>query len=89
VVDLALLLLAVELAALAGWRRATGRGPAVSDLLANAAAGAGVLLALRAALTGAGWPWVAAGLSASLVAHLFDLARRGSTTPASTGQGSL
>jgi hypothetical protein len=76
VVDLALVVLAVEVLALHGWRRATGRGPALIDLLANAAAGACLLLALRAALTGAGWTWVAAALCASLVAHLFDLVRR-------------
>jgi O-antigen/teichoic acid export membrane protein len=46
------------------------------DLLANAAAGACLLLALRAALTGAGWAWVAAALCAALIAHLFDLVRR-------------
>jgi hypothetical protein len=76
VIDLALFVLAAEVVAL-GWRhRATGRGPDVIDLLANAAAGACLLLALRAALTGADWPWVAAALCGSLVAHLADLARR-------------
>lgn len=35
-----------------------------------------LLLALRAALAGAAWPWVPAALLASLVAHLFDLRRR-------------
>jgi hypothetical protein len=76
VIDLALFVLAAEVIALGWWQRATGHGPDVVDLLANAAAGACLLLALRAALTGAGWPWVAAALCASLVAHLVDLARR-------------
>lgn len=76
VVDLALFVLAAEVIALGWWHRATGHGPDLIDLLANAAAGASLLLALRAALTGMDWPWVAAALSASLVAHLFDLKRR-------------
>jgi hypothetical protein len=75
-VDVALVVLAVEIFVLGWWRRATGRGPALVDLLANAAAGACLLLALRAALTGAGWAWVAAALCAALIAHLFDLVRR-------------
>lgn len=37
--------------------------------------GALMVVALRAALTGAGWPWVAAALALSLPAHLADLAR--------------
>ena len=37
--------------------------------------GALMVLALRAALTGADWPWVALALAASLPAHLADLAR--------------
>ncbi|MBV8971892.1 MAG: hypothetical protein JO290_06325 [Sphingomonadaceae bacterium] len=36
-----------------------------------------ILLALRAALTGAGWSVVAAWLAASFPAHLADLRRRG------------
>lgn len=39
--------------------------------------GALILLAVRAALTGAGWPWVALALAASFPAHLADLRRRG------------
>lgn len=39
--------------------------------------GALILLAVRAALTGAGWPWVALALAASFPAHLADLHRRG------------
>ncbi len=36
-----------------------------------------ILLAVRAALTGAGWPWVALALAASFPAHLADVRRRG------------
>lgn len=39
--------------------------------------GALMILALRAALTGAAWPWVAAPLALSFPVHLADLRRRG------------
>ncbi len=39
--------------------------------------GALMMLALRAALTGAGWMWVAVWLALSLPAHLEDVRRRG------------
>ncbi len=39
--------------------------------------GALILLAVRAALTGAAWQWVALALAASFPAHLADLRRRG------------
>jgi len=38
--------------------------------------GAGVMLALRAALAQSAWPWVPLALAFALVAHLFDLAGR-------------
>lgn len=38
--------------------------------------GALMMLALRAALTGATWPWIALPLAASFPLHLADLARR-------------
>lgn len=39
-------------------------------------AGAGLLLALRAGVTGAAWYWVSAGLLLALCAHLCDLRGR-------------
>ena len=51
------------------------RGPVLNRVLALAP-GACLLLALRAALTGAGWPWVALALAASFPFHLADLFRR-------------
>ncbi|WP_010218336.1 hypothetical protein [Sphingomonas sp. PAMC 26621] len=39
--------------------------------------GALMMLALRAALTGAAWWWIALALAASFPAHLADLMRRG------------
>jgi hypothetical protein len=44
-----------------------------SSLIATLFAGASLLLALRGALTGSSWEWVAAWLTAGLVAHLNDL----------------
>jgi len=73
IVDLILLLVVLEALGLAWWLR--GRG-GILPLLPNLAAGACLLLALRAALVGAGWPWIAAPLAASLAAHLADLGTR-------------
>ena len=79
-VDLVLLLTALEAAALTLYHRRTGRGIAPGALLPNLAAGACLLLALRAALRaalgGAGWPPIALALLGSLLAHLLDLRRR-------------
>ncbi|WP_226896051.1 hypothetical protein [Polymorphobacter sp. PAMC 29334] len=52
------------------------RGHAATIILAFLP-GALILLAVRAALTGAGWQWVALALAASFPAHLADLRRRG------------
>ena len=71
-VDVVLAVMLVEMALLIG----RGRRPAATVALAFAP-GVLILLALRAALTGAGWPWVAAALAASFPAHLADLRRRG------------
>ena len=47
-----------------------------APLLAGLAAGAGLMLAVRAALAGAPWFWIAAALGAALAAHLGELALR-------------
>jgi hypothetical protein len=47
-----------------------------ADIAFSLLAGAGLLLALRAALTASGWTSIAAYLGLALVAHLADLARR-------------
>ena len=75
-IDLILGLVVLEALALAAWRQMSGRGLQTWDLIGNLAAGACLLLALRAALTGQGWTWIAFWLAASLPAHLFDLRRR-------------
>jgi sugar phosphate permease len=76
VVDIALALMVLEAAALWAYRRARGSTFAMADVAWNLAAGAALLLALRAALTGADWPWIALPLTAALVAHIGDFRRR-------------
>ncbi len=75
-VDLVLALMVVEAALLAWHRRRSGRGVPVAELLAFLLAGACLLLALRAALVGASWVWVAAALAGAGAAHLADLRLR-------------
>lgn len=76
IVDLILVLMALEallFCALAMVRR--DRIP-LAGLLFNLSAGACLLLALRAVLTGAGWTVAGVWLTAALVAHVGDLVRR-------------
>jgi hypothetical protein len=73
-VDFALVFTSAEYVFIA-WRR-QWRPKAMIDLLFALAPGVCLMLALRAALSGAGAPWVLAFLSASLPLHLADLARR-------------
>jgi hypothetical protein len=76
IVDVALAVIAVEVVALATLRRALGRGPSVAAILWNAAAGASMLLALRAGLTGAGWTWTAGFFALALATHVVDVSLR-------------
>jgi len=76
IVDIAIMLMLAETGAIWLYRRARGPILAVSDLAWNVAAGASLLLALRAALTGAGWIWIAGFLTAALIAHVGDVRRR-------------
>jgi hypothetical protein len=63
--------------ALLCWRWGSrDRAGAALDAFCTLAPGACLLLALRAALTGSGWVWVAAFLTLSLPIHIADLARR-------------
>ena len=74
VIDPILLLVILEVLWYVAYRR---RGGAVrGGLLPTLAAGACLLLALRVALAGAAWQWIALCLMAGLVAHLFDLTSR-------------
>ncbi|WP_237213423.1 hypothetical protein [Falsiroseomonas oryziterrae] len=76
VADLILLVLAVEAALLLAWRRRTGHGPSPRAVLALVLPGVALVIALRFALTGAWWGWIALVLLAAFAAHLFDLATR-------------
>ncbi|QJE74749.1 hypothetical protein HHL28_02460 [Aerophototrophica crusticola] len=76
IVDIAIALALLEGLGVALYRWRTGRGPALRPFLVNLAAGLCLMLALRAALVGAGWGWVAAALVGSLLAHGADLAWR-------------
>ncbi len=73
-VDLVLLVIVVEFAILN--LRGVGRRGDVMDRVLALAPGVCMLLALRAALTGAAWPWIAGPLAVSFPFHLADLARR-------------
>ncbi|GLS44431.1 hypothetical protein [Methylobacterium brachythecii] len=73
IVDLILGFVALETGALLVWRWRRGRGPSPIALVGTIAAGAFLMIALRAALTGAHWTVIAGCLAASLVAHLADL----------------
>lgn len=76
VVDLLLLLLALEALLFIAWHRRTGRGIAPVEVLGFLAAGACLMLALRAALTDAGWQMVGLWLALGGVAQAYDLWRR-------------
>jgi hypothetical protein len=75
-VDLILLLVALQTTVLVLYWRHTGGGIAPADLLPNVIAGACLLLTLRLALGGAGWMACCASLAAAGLAHLADLKRR-------------
>ena len=76
VVDLILLLVAAEGVALWVWHRRSGRGPSGLALIPNLVSGASLMLALRFALTGSSWIWIAVMMLCSLVAHGFDVMNR-------------
>ena len=75
-VEAVLALTVVEGLALSAYHRHTGRGVTPRDFAANLVSGMFLLLALREALVGAWWGWVAACLAGALAAHLTDLRRR-------------
>jgi hypothetical protein len=74
-VDIVLLVIAIEFIVLVSLRRGR-RKRAAADLFFALAPGALLLLALRAALVGADWPWIALLIAASFPFHLIDLMRR-------------
>jgi hypothetical protein len=76
IIDIVFLLVAVEIVLALAWRRRTGRGMGLSDLVLMLFPGVCLLAALRAALVGQAYGWIAAWLLVSLAAHLNDLVRR-------------
>lgn len=73
-VDAILLFMVAEVAAVVVFGRRARL--ALRDIAASLVAGALLLLALRAALTGAGAHWILLCLALALLAHLADLAAR-------------
>ena len=73
VADLVLACMAIEALLLTWHCRRTGRQDALPALLCNLAAGAFLALALRAALIGGSWPWIAGNLTGALLAHVLGL----------------
>ncbi|MBK1693060.1 hypothetical protein CKO33_12960 [Ectothiorhodospira mobilis] len=75
-VDLILVLMALEGGWLMGYHHRTGRGLSIPAVLALLLPGAALLLALRVALTGGAWIWIAFWLIVSLAIHFLDLRNR-------------
>ena len=75
-IDWILALVALEGAAVLGWRALSGRGPQPLSFLSNLVAGAFLLVALRGAVSGASGGWIAACMFAGCLAHFVDLTAR-------------
>ncbi len=76
IIDLVLGLVVFEAIVLLLYRKRTMQGIAAPDLLIGLAPGACLMLALRAALMQFSWTWIALALTAALVCHVADMARR-------------
>ncbi len=75
-VDVILVVVAAEAAAIALYWQATGRGIKPVQLFPNLFAGALLLLALRLSLGGYSWPWYTACLALAGIANVADLRQR-------------
>jgi len=75
-VDFILLIILAEFLFLTSRAPAGGRRARVTDLFFTLAPGACILLALRAAVSGAGWIGIALPLALSFPIHIGDLVRR-------------
>lgn len=75
-VDIALVVMALEAIALVVARRVRGAGMSLVDIVGHLIAGAMLLLAVRVSVTGGSYLWVLFFLSASFPAHVYDLVRR-------------
>jgi hypothetical protein len=75
-VSVIVVLVALEAVALVLLRNVLGLGPGLTRVAFNLAAGASLMLALRAALLDQGPAWIALFLTGALVAHVADLITR-------------
>ena len=83
-IDLALVVIALEVVAIAIARRMRGRGLRPTDVLGQLGAGAFLLLALRCVLVGADYRWTLLCLTAAFPAHAYDLYARARAANAGT-----
>lgn len=82
IVDAVVAVLVAEVLAVAVLRGRGMRAPTLLSAVTAALPGIFLLLALRAALTGADWMWVALWLATSFPAHLADMWLRARAEPA-------
>lgn len=73
IIDAIIILTLTEMLLLCIYRWRTGKGIPAGMVVSNLAAGVCLLLAVRLALSGFAWYWIALCLLASLLAHLTDL----------------
>lgn len=73
IVDPIILGMLLEGAGLIWWHRRTGRGWPARVVAPTITAGILLLLALRLALVGAAWPWIALCIGLGGLAHVADL----------------
>ena len=76
VVDAVIAITVFEAIALAVYNRVTGNGVAPQDYLLNMMAGLCLMLALRFALVGSAWFFIALCLTASGILHALDITSR-------------
>lgn len=76
IIDLILVVMVLEAAIIAAFAWTFPNRFPTRGLLCNLAAGAGLLLALRALLTDSSWMMVGFWMGCALLAHLCDLALR-------------
>jgi hypothetical protein len=73
IADIALAVMIVEAVLLYAYLKYREEAERFRSLLANLAAGGCLVVALKLALVGAAWQWIAVALAASLFAHAIDL----------------
>ncbi len=76
IIDFILAFAAVEAILLVAYRRRVGGGMPAGDVIVCILPGVMLMLALRAALAEAAWPWIALCLVGALAGHFADLRRR-------------